>query len=333
MTIKIGLIGCGGMAGLHAAAYLQLRDKTRITAVSDIRESNAQQMAMQVGGARVFGDFRELIAEGDVDAVDICLPHHLHKDAIVAAATMGKHILCEKPMCVTAAEADEIRAAVQASGVTLMCAHNQLFDPAVQRAKALLNEDIVGRVYEIRTADMYYMPQDMSLDWRSTTETMGGGELIDTGYHPTYILLFLAGSAPREVMAIMNRWRIQTMSGEDSAHVLVRFQDGILGNIVTSWAYERPAGAWQFHVIGERGQIYGDGNRLYHKLPDAEPTVLLLPEIDTIHAEIEHFLACLRDGSEPIQTLRNGSEVLSVILGAYRSHAEQRMVSLSTIPT
>ena len=80
-----------------------------------------------------------MLAEADIDAVDICLPHHLHKDAIVAAARAGKHILCEKPLCLTPEEAAEVDAAVAEAGVTLMCAHNQLFLPAVAKAKELID--------------------------------------------------------------------------------------------------------------------------------------------------------------------------------------------------
>ena len=98
MTIKIGLIGCGKIAAWHARGYLAISEEAQITAVSDVAEANAQKMAQDVGAAHVFGHFRALLGESDVDAVDICLPHHLHRDAIVAAATVGKHILCEKPL-------------------------------------------------------------------------------------------------------------------------------------------------------------------------------------------------------------------------------------------
>src|SRR5919204_1729616 len=83
VKLKIGLLGCGGQALGHAGGYRKIPTQAQVTAVSDVVEVAALAMAQHVGGARVFGDFRELIAKADVDAVDVCLPHHLHKDAIV----------------------------------------------------------------------------------------------------------------------------------------------------------------------------------------------------------------------------------------------------------
>src|SRR5258708_2872863 len=133
--LKVGLIGCGDIARAHANAWLTLGNKVTITAVSDVVENSAKAMGQRVGGADVFTDYRRLIETADVDAVDICLPHHLHRDAIVAGARGGKHVICEKPLCLTLDEAEEIGGAVRSAGVTMMCAHNQLFDPAVQKAR------------------------------------------------------------------------------------------------------------------------------------------------------------------------------------------------------
>src|SRR5437764_13582544 len=151
MTIKIGLLGCGGQARGHAGGYLKIPTQAQVTDVSDVVEVAALAMAQHVGGARAFGDFRELVAEAGVDAVDICLPHHLHKDAIVAAAEAGKHILCEKPLCLTLDEADAVTQAVEAAGVTLMCAHNQLFLPTVSIARTMIREGRLGKVFAART--------------------------------------------------------------------------------------------------------------------------------------------------------------------------------------
>lgn len=328
MTIAVGIIGCGGIAEHHAYGYLAIPEQARVVAVSDVVEENARRVSDQVGGARMFSDYRALLAESEIDAVDICLPHHLHKDAILAAAAAGKHILCEKPLCLSLDEADAIHSAIAASGVTLMCAHNQLYLPPVRQAKELLDAGALGTLYEIRTADAFRHRWDMpGATWRSQRETMGGGELIDTGYHPSYLLLYLAGSAPGEVVAMTSAYRLN-IDGEDSAQVLVRFASGAVGNIVTSWAYDLPPGTWKFQVVGERGYLYGDSTTFHYRLLGEEPVAIPFDAINTFSAEIADFVACLRERRRPIQTEADGIAVLKVILGAYQSQAEKRVVSL-----
>ncbi|HLI91426.1 MAG TPA: Gfo/Idh/MocA family oxidoreductase [Ktedonobacteraceae bacterium] len=335
MTIKIGLIGCGGIAEWHVKGYLKIED-AQVTAVCDVVEENARHRSEQAGGAQIFSDFRSLVTEADVDAVDICLPHHLHKDAIVAAAAAGKHILCEKPLCLTLEEAAAVKQAVDESGVMLMCAHNQLYIPAVQHARKLLNEGLLGQVYEIRTTDSFYHTFNMeTIGWRGERAKIGGGELIDTGYHPSYLLLYLAGSAPVEVTAMLSNHRLHFMDGEDSAQVLVRFANGAVGNIVTSWAYEPPDNIEKFSVVGERGYMYSTGSssssvrELRYKLRGANPAIetLQLGAVNTFEAEIADFVACLREKRRPINNHDDGINVLKIILGAYRSMEEKRTIT------
>lgn len=330
MTIKVGLIGCGGIADVHAEGYTRLAGTAQVTAVSDVVETNARSMAERMGGAQVFNDYHKMIIESDVDAVDICLPHHLHKDAIIAAAAAGKHILCEKPLCLTLDEATAIEKAIVESGVTLMCAHNQLFLPAIQQARHLLSQNLLGQVYELRTADAFFHTWNMSgTTWRSQRETMGGGELIDTGYHPSYMLLYLADSVPTEVTAMLSRYRIHTLDGEDSAQVLVRFANGAVGNIVTSWAYDPPANMGKFYIVGERGQIWSENENLYYRLRGEETITVPLTGVNTFHLEIADFVACLQEGRRPIHTQVEGMNVLKVILGAYQSVTEKRTITLN----
>ena len=110
--VRIGIIGGGAIAGAHLGGYLQAPESVAVTAIADIDPDHARQRADRAGGARVFVDYREMLASSLVDAVDICLPHHLHAEAIVAAAEAGMHILCEKPLCLTIEEAHAVQRAV-----------------------------------------------------------------------------------------------------------------------------------------------------------------------------------------------------------------------------
>jgi predicted dehydrogenase len=175
--IRIGIIGGGSIAGAHLTGYLEAPDAVVVTAVADIHAEHAREHADRAGGAQVFLDYREMLASSLVNAVDICLPHNLHAGAIVAAAEAGKHVLCEKPLCLTLAEAEEVRRAVSDAGITLMCAHNQLFLPPVAAARKLLEEGILGTVYQARTTDSFYNDLDPNtMGWRAHRSTSGGGD-------------------------------------------------------------------------------------------------------------------------------------------------------------
>jgi len=318
-TVRIGLIGAGGIAGAHVAGYLRNPETVVFAAVADPVRENAEKRAGDTGAA-IYADYREMLADADIDAVDICLPHHLHKDAIVAAARAGKHILCEKPLCLTPEEAREVSAAVQDAGVTLMCAHNQLFLPAVAKAKELIESGTLGRVYEVRTTDSFFNDFDLeSMGWRAHAATSGGGELIDTGYHPTYLLLHLAGGSPVEVSAMLATHRLDFMEGEDSATVLVRFDNGVIGTIVTSWAYAAADSTERFSAVGELGSLTSDGTTLSYHLRGEDPVVLELEPVHEFGAEIGHFARSIIDGTRPLHTEKEGIEVLGIILGAYES--------------
>jgi predicted dehydrogenase len=315
--IKVGLIGGGGIADAHIRGYRAYAETIAVTAVADVVYQTASRRAAELGAVG-YTDYRQMILDADLDAVDICLPHHLHAEAIIAAAAARRHILCEKPLCLTVEEADQVRLAIEAAGVTLMCAHNQLFLPAVAKAKQLLDEGILGTVYEVRTTDSFFNDFDpQNMGWRATAATSGGGELIDTGYHPTYLMVHLAGGSPAEATALLSRHRLRFMEGEDSAQVLVRFDNGVVGHLVTSWAYDPPPGTDKFSVVGERGSLASDGRSLVVTLRGSGSQTYDFEDVDTYVSEIGHFADRLRSGTRPLHTEKEGIEVLGLILAAY----------------
>ncbi|HKW58306.1 MAG TPA: Gfo/Idh/MocA family oxidoreductase [Candidatus Dormibacteraeota bacterium] len=333
--IGIGIIGAGNIAGHHIKGYLLEAKHAEVAAVADVEADRARRYTAQLGDFEVFSDYRDLIASPRVDAVDICLPHHLHKDAIVAAAAAGKHILCEKPLCLTLEEAEAVTSAVRAAGVTLMCAHNQLFLPAVAAARDMIRAGKLGKVYAARTTDVFALDVTAeSIGWRKTRATSGGGELIDTGYHPNYLLLHLVDSVPVRVAAMLSRHRLSFLEGEDTAHVLVEFADGAIGSIVTGWAYEPAGSTERFSVVGEEGSLWSDGRVLFFKprggervvVQDAGPSAP-----DTYALEVADFIACLREKRRPLNTEVEGVNVLKVILGAYASADRGMIVELQNL--
>src|SRR5256884_191964 len=206
--IAVGIIGAGNIAGQHIPGYLQAAEHARVTAIADVDGERASKYTAQLGSVQVFLDYRDMVASPEIDAVDICLPHHLHKDAIVAAAAAGKHILCEKPLCRTLDEADTVTRAVAASGVTLMCAHNQLFLPSVATAREMIREGKLGKVYAARTTDVFALNGTAeTFGWRARRGTNGGGGVVDTGDYPNYPLADLVGSPANKKEGLLGRDR------------------------------------------------------------------------------------------------------------------------------
>lgn len=348
--LKVGLIGTGSIArNRHAPAWRKVADQATVVAVADLDGVAAAGIARQLadGDGRmpeVYTDYRALIRAGGVDAVDICLPHHLHADAILAAVAAGKHILCEKPMCISLPEADRIVEAVDRAGIVYMSGHNELFYPAVAAGRDLIARGAIGVPFMIRShefpsgypaAKIPGRPagQTLMIGWRASRETMGGGVLIDKGYHPTYILLHLADSEPVEVTAMAGTYVAQ-MDGEDTALALVRFANGAIGQIFTGEGFAFPANDAKFHAIGERGEVYGHRYDLYARPRGmAEPSHRAFPtdpngNQGTFDATILHFCDSIATARPPIQTHHDGRRVLEVIQAAYRSLAEKRTVTL-----
>ena len=321
--LNVALLGAGGIAGVHVKGILAHEDKLECTALCDVSDAALALRAAQLGNdpAR-YHDWNTLFAEQhDLDAVIIALPHQFHAPAILAAAAAGKHILCEKPMCMTLAEADEILAAVKRSGVLYMSAHNQLFTPVVREAKRLLDDGLIGQLRWLRTQDCFVSgATSMRGTWRGSVASQGGGELIDTGYHPSYLLLYLAGAPLAEVKGSMSRFHMQ-IEGEDTASVQVRFENGVLGEVLTSWAMPLPYGTHKLHLVGDKGELFGSDNILYYRPTGfAEPAERILPAVEsTFSEEIGYFADCVQSGSRPLHGAEDGRAVLELILKTTQS--------------
>jgi predicted dehydrogenase len=325
-VVRVAIIGSGGISAAHGRGFLKYADKIRCVALCDVSEENLQKRTEQLAPAgpapRRFKDWKAMLKEmaADMDAVDICLPHHLHAPAILDAAAAGKHFLCEKPMCMNLTEANEIAEAVKKAGVTYMSAHNQLFMPVVQEAKRLIDGGAIGKVLWLRSQDCFRAGGEggdpFKGSWRASVATQGGGELIDTGYHPSYRLLYLAGAPAVSIHGQMGRF-VQRIEGEDTASVQVRFANGAIGEILTSWAFPLPHGTHHIHVMGETGELFGSSDTLYHLPRGAkEPTRREFPATDTFAEEIGHFADCLLQGKRPIHSVEEGRAVLELILKA-----------------
>jgi predicted dehydrogenase len=331
-VIRVGFIGCGGIMGGHVDGWKHVTDRATVTAVCDVNEAAAKQRAEQLGGtAKIYSDWKAMLADGNVDAVDVGLPHKLHRNAIVDAANAGKHVITEKPLCISLDEARDIEAAVKANGVILACAHNQMFEPAPRTARKWIREGRIGRVFALRTTDCFHIGNRVdkaAWGWRGSAAEAGGGCALDTGYHPTYVLVSLANSEPTQVVSFYDNYNQPQLDADDTAQTMVRFANGAVGTLHTSWAHPGPNGQWQFLALGSEGQIFGRGNDLYFQKHGTEPVKEELAPESGFVGEIAHYVHCIETGETPEQGLHEGITVLKVILGGYRSQIEKVIVEL-----
>jgi predicted dehydrogenase len=350
-TLKVGIVGSGWMGHVHARAWQSNAPRAEVVAVADVSPERTRNLARAFGDRDVamYPDLATMLAEADLDAVDICLPHHLHAESILTAARAGKAILCEKPLCTTLDEAVAIQAALQQSGATFMAAHNQLFRPSLIEARRLLDSGALGRMFIVRSIEAVKnrgfstgaVPRELGggespWTWRADPRRMGGGEVIDTGWHATYRLLALAADRPVEVTAMMDRFAVKQLTLEDTGILLVRFASGAIGEIITSWAFS-PVGGWHFEVAAEHGSLAGGKTRLVHQLHGwPEPVEFTrfpddLPQ--TFASEITHFLDVIQEGATPQASFDHAARVLQLTLAAYTAAADHCVVSLPEDPT
>jgi predicted dehydrogenase len=329
--VGVGLIGSGFIAELHAAGLAHVPAAT-IRAVASPTPGNAERFAARHGIPRHHTDFRALIEQDDVDVVCIGAPNDLHRDIAVAAAEAGKHVICEKPLARTLAEADEMIEACSRAGVKLMYAEELCFAPKYVRAKELADEGALGRVYMVRQGEQHFGPHS---DWFWDPERSGGGVLMDMGCHGIEFARWVydkpaAVSVTAELGTFVHADRTVA---EDHAVTVVRYEGNRIGIVDTSWA--KPGGMDdRGELVGSKGITYVDILRGSSLLTFSEPgygyavekapqttgwSFTMFEELWNygFPQEMTHFIDCVLDDSEPAETGADGRAVLEIIYAAY----------------
>lgn len=325
-VVSVGLVGCGGISRAHARGYLALRDRVRVTAVCDADRARAEERARELEVSQVFTDYDEFLARSGVDAVDLCLPHALHAPAAIQAARAGKHILVEKPIATTLAEADQMIAAARTAGVVLMVAHNQRYDPLSQTIKRLLAEGALGPILCAR-ADHNQDFQRPPGHWLRANRLAGGGVVIGSGIHRIDLLRWLVGEVA--AVACFQTYQPARLEGEVAAVLSLQFAGGAVGEVVASWAVRRSPWGELLFLTGERGVLHNVGG-LFLATPETDGAfqAVPVPPGDAFTEEIRHFVQCVTDGRTPLTDGLEGRRSLEVCLAAYRSARTGRVVRL-----
>ena len=321
--VRIGLIGAGNIAqNAHIPAYLK-RDDVELTAVCDLNENRARQVAEKYGIKHVAKTIDELVALPDVDAVSICTWNNAHAYAAIAAANAGKHVLCEKPMAMNPGEAQAMLEAARKSGVTFMIGFVNRFRADSKLIKDMVDAGKFGDIYYSKAG--WLRRRGTPLGWFTDVAKAGGGPVIDIGVHVIDLTWYFMGKPkPISVSATIHkqigdyktkgvgRWvALDTdnlvFNTEDSAAGIIRFANGASMNFEVSWAINDKGTDIYSHIYGDKAgasltplAIYGEEENY---LLDYTPTI---KQEDQFYNEISHFIECVKTGKEPISPPEDG---------------------------
>jgi len=338
--IKVGIIGCGGIArNQHMPGYAQLPD-VEIVACCDIVRDNAKLAAEKFGVKKIFTDYRALLKIKSIDAVSVCTPNYMHKQPTVDALAAGKHVLVEKPIAMNAAEAQEMCDAAKAAGKKLMVDFNNRWRPEVQLVKKQISEGKFGRIYFAR-AQALRRRGIPSWGVFGEKDKQGGGPLIDIGVHILDAVLYLMGfpkpiaasgktytefGTRDDVVGLFGQWNTKTYTVEDFAVGLIRLRGGATIVLETSFcANIGPRSIFNASLMGTKAgcdllplRIYTEeGMQLY----DVQP--VFMRGVQSTHAEsIRRFIEAIKNDA-PVPIPGEEALIVAKITDAIYASSEQ----------
>jgi UDP-N-acetyl-2-amino-2-deoxyglucuronate dehydrogenase len=338
--IRFGLVGAGAISAQHLEA-LDAIPGARIAAIASASEEHAKA-AGERWGIPWTTDLEELVGNDDIDAVTISTPSGLHPGQALAALRQGKHVLVEKPIALSNADARAVVEEARRRGLVAATVSQRRFEPVVRAARDAVADGALGRIVLIVAEGFYLRPQSYydSAAWRGTVG-LDGGVLMNQAIHTIDLLRWIGGpvdSVAGHVATILHR-----MEAEDTATVSLRFAGGALGAILatTCAATERPT---ELRIDGELGHIRLVGEEAAtwevpgRRPPDADASAG--PEgvrgasatwgtnaVGYVR-QYTDFVAAIRDHREPAVTAEDGAAAVEIILAAYESSRTGRAVAL-----
>lgn len=325
-TIKTGFIGCGGIIGSHLQA---IRDLTGIAIVAfcDVDRGRAERCAKEYGAGDVYTDYRAMLSRGDLDAVHIVTPHHLHARMSLDALGAGLFVLCEKPMAITLGDA---RALIDADcGGKLCVVFQTRLNPATVEAKRLIASGELGAFLTARAMVAWSRDQEYYAagEWRGRWATAGGGSLINQAIHTIDLMQYLCGPFAAIKGSVSTDLLTGVVEVEDNTHAVIRFAGGQTGLLYTSNNFgitELP----QIVMVFENGTLTLQGTLL--TLARGERVSVLYNErmhenggkpcYGSGHAPlIAKFYDSVRGGAPMEVSGQDGYPALWAVLGIYES--------------
>jgi myo-inositol 2-dehydrogenase/D-chiro-inositol 1-dehydrogenase len=331
--VRVGLIGGGFVSNLHAEAFEEVAEAELVAACA-VEQKQAEDFARKWKIPFATADYRKILDRKDVDAVVIGVPNYLHREIVVAAAKAGKHVVLEKPLAHTYADGQEMVNACRKKKVKFMYAETICFSPKYVRAKRLVEEGAVGKLYMAKQGEKHSGPHS---DWFYDVKLSGGGAIMDMGCHGIEWARWMFGKAkPKSVLAHCQRvLHTKRTEGEDNSVIILEFEGGGIAVIEDSWARQGGMDD-RIELHGTEGVIYcdllhGSSMETYsskgygyavEKAGETKGWTFTVFEETHIYGfphEMRHFMRCILNDQTPQETGEDGLATLEIIYAAYES--------------
>ena len=315
-TVNVGVIGVGAMGENHVRVYHKM-EEANLIAVSDVSERALKKIEKKYG-AKGYTDYCELLENPDIEVVSVCVPTTFHHAVVMEAIRHKKHILVEKPIAFTLTEAEEMIAAAKEAGVILATGHVERFNPAVQKAKELIDDGVIGDIVSAFAKRVGPLPPRIK----------DVGVSIDLAIHDLDIMNYLFDEEITQVYGTMNS-SFDDSEFEDHAEIMVSFDNESTGIIEVNWL--TPYKRRELELTGTAGIISVD-----YIQQSIEVYGKFAQDIEIIHeeplkGELNSFLHSVVEGEEPVITGEDGLKALKMVIAANRSSKEHRPISLNEL--
>lgn len=278
--IRWGVIACGGIADRRTIPGMMLAPSCELIGVMDTNLEVAEKVAEKYGARFATADYREILANEEIEAVYIASPVFCHKEQAIAAAKAKKHILIEKPIGINFAETEKIIAACKAEGVKLGVGFMMRYSSYHTAMKEIIASGKIGDVVSMRAQFTCWYP-DMNA-WRQVKKLSGGGALMDMGIHCIDILQYITGLKPVECIGYA---QTQTFSYDvdDSATVMIKMENGAVATVEANFNIPDGAACCPLEIYGTRGSIMATGTLSQVDAGNVE--ILVCPEVKGYDAQ------------------------------------------------
>lgn len=345
--IRFGVIGAGGIADRRTIPGMLKCDEAELVSVMEIDAARAEELRAKYGAKRAYTDEAALLADPEIDAVYIASPVKLHARQAMMAADNHKHILLEKPIALTYAEAKQVLDYCDARGVRVAAGFMMRFGACINEMKRAYEAGKIGQLVSIYAQFTCWYP-DMPGNWRQSKASGGGGSLTDMGVHMIDLIHYVTSSKTRQVAAFHDTLTFH-YEVEDSSNLLLRLENGALCTVQTNFNIPDPVAKWRFEMFGTRGRLVGsdvvgqvdngevemlrvDSVGGYDAQQDASGTaerqIITGAYGDLYQREVASFCESLLQDKPFVADARGALLVQQVIESAYRSNDEGIVVTL-----